>query len=327
MKRLVAISLAAAALCVPLPAHATHVSCGQTITTDTVLDSDLNCAPGNGITIGANDVDLDLHGHTIAGDADSFRQGLGIQASNRRNLTIRNGRVTGFQFTVYLGVDDSRVAGLYSYGNIRLGDQPTNNVLEDNVVTGPQGSFYPGTIEVNEDTYLSSQPFRPAYNRILNNTAGELSLRMVDRNEVRGNHITTNDLTVVGSGDPPHLFEGNGADENVIADNRVELPLRFSYAILLAQACRRNVVENNVVGGSGMRGIFVTTGCADNVIRGNEVTGATLNGIQLGDSSYRTARNLVEGNVVRNSAQDGIAATIGADADVLRDNAGVRERR
>ena len=44
------------------------VECGDTITADTTLDSDLTGCPNNGIVIGADDITLDLNGHTISGD-------------------------------------------------------------------------------------------------------------------------------------------------------------------------------------------------------------------------------------------------------------------
>jgi len=50
------------------PALASHVSCGDRITTDTMLDSDLVNCPDNGIVIGADNITLDLNGHTIDGD-------------------------------------------------------------------------------------------------------------------------------------------------------------------------------------------------------------------------------------------------------------------
>ena len=49
-------------------ALASHVGCGDTITTDTTLDSDLANCPNNGIVIGADNITLDLNGHTIDGD-------------------------------------------------------------------------------------------------------------------------------------------------------------------------------------------------------------------------------------------------------------------
>src|SRR3954463_14789092 len=45
-----------------------QLSCGDTITTDTTLHKDLVNCPTNGIVIGADNVTLDLNGHTIDGD-------------------------------------------------------------------------------------------------------------------------------------------------------------------------------------------------------------------------------------------------------------------
>src|ERR687891_365453 len=50
-------------------ASASHVNCGATITTDATLDSDLVNCPNNGIIIGADNITLDLNGHTIDGDS------------------------------------------------------------------------------------------------------------------------------------------------------------------------------------------------------------------------------------------------------------------
>jgi hypothetical protein len=47
---------------------ARHVGCGDTITTDTTLESDLVDCPNNGIVIGADNITLDLNDHTIDGD-------------------------------------------------------------------------------------------------------------------------------------------------------------------------------------------------------------------------------------------------------------------
>jgi hypothetical protein len=50
-------------------ALAGHVRCGDTITTDTTLTSNLVNCPNNGILIGADNITLDLNGRTIDGDA------------------------------------------------------------------------------------------------------------------------------------------------------------------------------------------------------------------------------------------------------------------
>ena len=44
-------------------------NCGETITANTTLYADLTDCPNEGIVIGADDVTLDLNGHSIDGDA------------------------------------------------------------------------------------------------------------------------------------------------------------------------------------------------------------------------------------------------------------------
>jgi len=48
--------------------HGTTVTCGQVITQSIKVANDLTDCPGDGLVIGANNVKIDLHGHTIDGD-------------------------------------------------------------------------------------------------------------------------------------------------------------------------------------------------------------------------------------------------------------------
>src|SRR4051812_21206586 len=45
-----------------------HVGCGETVTKDTKLANDLIDCPNEGIIIGADNITLDLNGHTVDGD-------------------------------------------------------------------------------------------------------------------------------------------------------------------------------------------------------------------------------------------------------------------
>ena len=81
-------------------AWATHVQCGDTITQDTTLDSDLSCA-GDGLTIGASQITLDLAGHTIEGNGTYLSRGLVIQTVYSEPLEldgiqVRGGTIRGF---------------------------------------------------------------------------------------------------------------------------------------------------------------------------------------------------------------------------------------
>jgi parallel beta helix pectate lyase-like protein len=88
--------LATALLLLPAAAQAqncTIKSLPHTITAPgTYCLKDSLTAAGDGITIAADDVVLDLGGLSIVGSGT----GLGVQASNHNNVTVRNGTVRGF---------------------------------------------------------------------------------------------------------------------------------------------------------------------------------------------------------------------------------------
>jgi hypothetical protein len=102
--------LAATALSLPLApgayaSKADHVSCGQTITEDTKLANDLIDCPNKGIVIGADEVTLDLNGHTIDGDGldnlvedcPDFYCDTGIDnTSHHHGIAIHDGAVQEF---------------------------------------------------------------------------------------------------------------------------------------------------------------------------------------------------------------------------------------
>ena len=100
-------------------ALASHVDCGDVITQDTTLDSDLIDCPGDGLVIGADGVTLDLNGHTVDGDGDPRpRRGrdTGIvngrfdnysgQEAGHDGVTIRGGTVRGFAHGVQVNIAD-----------------------------------------------------------------------------------------------------------------------------------------------------------------------------------------------------------------------------
>ena len=106
-------------------ASASHVSCGDTITADTTLDSDLLDCPNIGIVIGADDITLDLNGYLVDGD-DTPVVGcgfcdIGVLNEGHDGVTVRDGSVSEFAAGVYLydpvaedPAHHNRVLGIYS---------------------------------------------------------------------------------------------------------------------------------------------------------------------------------------------------------------------
>ena len=69
------LSVLAALALASAPAQAKppeNVSCGQTLTHSVKLANDLTNCPNNGLVVGADDVTVDLNGHTIDGDGASW---------------------------------------------------------------------------------------------------------------------------------------------------------------------------------------------------------------------------------------------------------------
>ena len=112
-----------------LQASAGHVSCGDTITTDTTLDGDLLDCPSNGIVIGADDITLDLNGHTVSGDGEPFKAcperefcDVGVLNNGHDGVTVRNGSVGQFESGVLIGrARESRVLDISSSQNTFFG--------------------------------------------------------------------------------------------------------------------------------------------------------------------------------------------------------------
>ena len=107
-------------------AAAKQVSCGDTITVDTTLDSDLLDCPNIGVFIGADDVTLDLNGHTIDGDGTPTAGcdprtefcDEGVSSLGHDRVTVMHGNVRGFDDGVAIGkARHARVLGISSSNN------------------------------------------------------------------------------------------------------------------------------------------------------------------------------------------------------------------
>jgi parallel beta-helix repeat protein len=87
------------------PAAAKKVTCGQVIIENTKVSNDLKNCSGDGLVIGADDITLNLNGHTIDGDDDGNDNGIVIQ--NHDGVTVKNGTVQQFAEGVVVGSSSS----------------------------------------------------------------------------------------------------------------------------------------------------------------------------------------------------------------------------
>ena len=133
-------------------AQAGTLHCGQVITVDTRLTSDLVGCPDNGIVIGADNITLDLNGHVIAGDGKPVTScppdadcDTGVDnntAGAYSHVTITGGSIRRFDVGVLVGGPST--AGHISHLAVShtstvgiLVAESTKPVVDHNVIRDP----------------------------------------------------------------------------------------------------------------------------------------------------------------------------------------------
>lgn len=123
--------------------------CGDVITADTRLDNDLTCQK-DALIIAADNVRLDLNGHTLSGPGrgpwvwpDRALSSVGVRVEVRRGVWVGNGSVTSFATGVLLDkASGNRVDGITTTGNfygIYLVESTDNTVMRNTVSRNTYG--------------------------------------------------------------------------------------------------------------------------------------------------------------------------------------------
>jgi Tol biopolymer transport system component len=244
-----------ACLACAMPAAANHVACGDTITQDTTLDSDLvDCA--NGLTIAADNVTLDLGGHKIDGTGEI---GNGVEARTIAGTEIRNGTIRQFRYGV-------------------LGEEPngmrfTELHLEDNLV-GADLFISRGATEI-VDTEVTGG----SYGLNLDGTIHVARTRVSGASEIGipldYTHGTIEDSTIEGNGIGIELEEAEALITHNHIVNNVKSGIEYGY--WQHGDVVENVIEGNDIGIYDRGTSFLTV--TGNLLRGNKRYGAFLNAL------------------------------------------------
>jgi parallel beta-helix repeat protein len=258
-------------------ASASHVTCGDTITADTTLDGDLRDCPSNGILIGANDITLDLNGHTIDGNDEPFEPcpegpcDIGVLNEGHDAVTIEGGSVRDFGLGVVVGrAKGSRLRDLAA----------VDNAFEGILIFRSEWTRVHGS--------------SASRNGVGNSRPG-IALIESDNNRITGN-------TLSGNGDLALFMEAS--DHNLIRHNKARGNPEDGMII---DGNRNEIVRNRLVRNGG--GILITTvsgggKAVGNVIRRNVVRNARAGGIAV--DCCVPKRTLISRNYVVGSGRDGI---------------------
>ena len=186
-------------------------SCGQVITQNVVLTSNLNCADSDGLIVGASDIVIDLNGHTISGpDVDSQEKTsskVGVMIPNMNNVVVQDGTIQGFQAGILMtGSQNVEIKGIVSKDN-QIGAFSTGasivnvhlSILMNNQIGFAGHSTQQATIENNN---------------LYQNTLAGITLVNSDNGV-----LTLNSITESGNG----LYVDNQSNNNNVNFNNVLL--------------------------------------------------------------------------------------------------------
>jgi parallel beta-helix repeat protein len=295
-------------------ASASHISCGEKITTDTTLDSDLVNCRNNGIVIGADGVTLNLNGHTIDGDGKRFAAcprrkacDIGVVSIGHDGVTVRGGSVRQFDVGVLVGsARRGRVLGVSSTRNRFFGFAVFDSARI--LVRDSSGSDNPAP-DGDGMGLFGSHDVRILHNSFRRNFEPGIHIDESSNNLIQGN-----------------LFSQNAPGILITASNRNHVrrnrSVRDRSEAVLVSPGNRNVIARNRVFRAGV-GIAVEDG-RGNLVAHNVVVGARL-GIRLGihPEPFGGGSNIIRRNLVRGSGGDAFRVDKKDDHSLLRRNVAI----
>jgi parallel beta-helix repeat protein len=310
-------------VCGTAGAHERSLHCGDVLTRSVRLHQDLLGCTGPGLVIGADDVTVDLGGHTISG-TDDGSAGIDDFAGHGGTVVV-HGTLRGFTDGAAFAAHASRAR----VRDVTVNDAAFAGILlldaSDNRV---QASRFSG---VGRGVFL----FRSSRTRVEGNDIADTSAAGVEvdgastDNDILRNRITrTFDIGIViavfddDPASPPEFPSGNTVSGNVLNDT--------SFGILLVEANANAITENSVrragrFGDPGSPGGAIgLDGGNGNLLARNVVSASRGHGIQIGSEEDPhplppTANRLVA-NLALDNGGDGIRVNAIAHATVLERN-------
>jgi large repetitive protein len=281
------------------------VRCGDTITRDTRLKNDLVNCPGNGIVIGADNITLDLNGHTVDGDGvvgceELYTCDFGVDnTAGHHGVTIKDGSIREFATAVVvLGANHNRLRRLSSSHNILGGvlliESPGARIEQNSISANGLTTDQAGLI------VFDSSGVRIEGNSVSDNGDIGMFLQGVDDSRVERNSVSGNPEAGVILDGNRNEVSGNRASKNrdgisVGGDSNTIVSNRVSDSFACPDGC-----------GAGIG----STGGTGNLIARNFVARASRAGIWIADfedeGGLPTIDNVVERNLVVDAEADGV---------------------
>jgi uncharacterized repeat protein (TIGR01451 family) len=276
--------------------------CASTITVSTTVTSDIGPCPGPGVTIGADNITLNLNGHRIFGvgnhssDSDAISNLAGVMIAAHNGDTVENGEITGFDGGVWLKMSNANtITDLNVHDNVGVDDN-NGAVLGDGIV--------------------------------LQHSAGnQLTGNVVDRNGI------FDGIGIFGVDSNNNLIQGNDVEgnlqltadsdgEGIILNAFLEVNNPRRGESISGNSVIDNIVKNNQAAGISDRSSIKGT-ISGNDVEGNGKVSYERNGIGISNDQNASPMTemVVEDNVVAGSGGDGIQ--VGTEGNQIVNNVSV----
>jgi parallel beta-helix repeat protein len=280
----------------------TTVTCGQVITQSIKVANDLTNCPADGLVIGASNITIDLHGHTIDGDGVNAATDDGIDDTGGFDgVKVEHGTIQQFSQGVNLvGVTNSRLDHLkvtQTHRGIEIQAASNGNRIEHNKVTANFDAIH----------LVGSDSNRIDHNDASSNTAsGIVLITGSDGNSVE--HNTTHDNATWGitqdssndnsyrhnriakngtAGFEPFNSTGLHFEHNDLKQNRIGIELFNTDA---------SFFTDNRISKSTLDGIHSFTGSTGNLFKRNHADHSGADGIDVGDPGNTLTKNHADRN-------------------------------
>jgi parallel beta-helix repeat protein len=233
--------------------------CGSTIVTDVVLDQDLTCT-GNGLTVGADGIKINLNGHTITGPGSAIASVRGISLNQRNSVSIRGGTIRNFESGVFVA-NSSEIT-----------------IKEILFTENREGVFLNGS---SASTVKENTAWR---NQIRGIMVRPSATRSSTDNVIKENLVVENPVGIL-------VF---GQHRNTLKENRISWSSQAGI-LLTGSGASGNLVKENLIGSSAAGIEFAVSGWTGNTFVENRILANTCAVKSPSDgNSFR--ENLLEGN-------------------------------
>jgi hypothetical protein len=295
-----------------VPATPPPGRCGEVITTSTTLHANIGPCPAgtDGIILGADNVTLNLNGHSVIGPGVGADTGgsVGIRIAQHTGDTITSGTVSGFDAGIALiGASNNAISHMTVQNNVAPLSTPNGfegSEFGDGIVL-----LFSGGNKIDSNAVLANGPFDNIgllglgtnNNTISNNTIRNSAGDGMQRNPGIGFGIDLSpfvDITLPGRGGSLH---GNNIVNNEVRGN-------YTSGIS-SQSNVGATIANNIVVGNGLKNPFPGNGIGVqhnaratpnlmDTIQSNTIHGNGGSGIALIGDQNRITDNVSTGNAL-----------------------------